>query len=110
MADKVGFGGNTNEVIINKGVKDPNPFYRCTQCQSRYVVSINDQTCADCGHKYQKQEQEPTTEEKEFEEFLEYCTERVPCINNCYGSSISQYTVDTQNGKCDSCHKINENK
>ena len=103
MADKVGLGGNTNE-----GVIDPNPFHRCTQCQSRYVVSINDQTCADCGHKYQKQE--PTTEENEFEEFLEYCTERVPCINNCYGSSISQYTVDTQNGKCDSCHKINENK
>jgi hypothetical protein len=53
---------------------------------------------------------EPTREEKEFDEFLEYCTERVSCINNCYGSSISQYTVDTQNGMCDSCHKINENK
>lgn len=77
MADKVGLGGNTN-TVNNKGVKDPNPF-----------------------HKYQKQE--PTPEEKEFEEFLEYCTERVSCINNCYGSSISQYTVDTQNGMCDDC-------
>ena len=53
---------------------------------------------------------EPTTEEKEFEEFLEYCTERVPCINHCYGISISQYTVDTQNGMCDDCfHKISNN-
>ena len=100
MADKVGLGGNTN-TVNNKCVKDPNPFYRCENCKSRYVVSINDQTCADCGHKYQKQE--PTREEKEFEEFLEYCTERVSCINNCYGSSISQYTVDTQNGMCDDC-------
>jgi hypothetical protein len=100
MAGHVGLCGNTVEVI-NKGVKDPNMWHKCDTCQSRYVVSLYDQTCADCGFKYQKQE--PTPEEKEFEEFLEYCTERVPCINHCYGISISQYTVDTQNGMCDDC-------
>ena len=103
MEDQAEVYGNTNKVN-NKGVKDPNPFHKCETCQSRYVVSINDQTCANCGHKYQKQEQEPTTEEKNFEKFIKYCEKKVKCANKYCGVSIYKYIADDQKGMCYICY------
>ena len=84
------------------GIKHPCPFYSCTRCNSKNIVSLSDYTCVKCGHL--PEGRKPTKDETDYEEWFDYFTERYPCENYC-GNIISQYTVDKQKGKCDICFR-----